>query len=143
MFSRPNPSDVWARDFQAGLAQERKVAMRMGELNAKSDHYTPREEPPKPLMAGRKQASQLDEGDFVPAGQKKAGVDVRTGLGVAPLGSPKPADRVVLVAGDSDFIPAAKAAREAESTPSSTRWGHDASGELVGQVDGIEGLSRR
>ena len=56
VFSRSNPNNVWARDFQAGLAKKRKVAMRMGELNARNAHYTLREESLKLLMAGKKQA---------------------------------------------------------------------------------------
>lgn len=142
MFSRSNPNNVWARDFQAGLAKKRKVAMRMGELNARNAHYTLREESLKLLMAGKKQASQLDEGDFVLVGLKQTGVDMRIGLDVASLGSSKLVNQIVLIAGDSDFIPVAKAARKAGIDFIVDPMGHNVSDELVRQVDGIEDLSR-
>lgn len=42
---------------------------------------------------------------------RKKGVDMRIGLDIAALALKKQADTLVLVAGDSDFIPAAKLAR--------------------------------
>ena len=141
VFSRTNPKNIWARDFQAELAKKRKVAMRMGVLNAKNAHNTLREESLKLLMTGKKQASQLVENDFVLVGLKQTGVDMRIGLDVASLGSSHLVDQIVLVAGDSDFIPVAKAARQAGIDFIVDPMGHNVSDELVQQVDGIEDLS--
>lgn len=141
VFSRSNPNNKWARDFQSELAKRRKVAMRMGELNAKNAHYTLREESLKLLMTNQKRASQLTESDFVLVGLKQTGVDMRIGLDVASLGSSHFVDQIVLIAGDSDFIPVAKAARKSGIDFLVDPMGHNVSEELIRQVDGIEDLS--
>ena len=67
---------------------------------------------------------------------------MRIGLDVASLGSSKLVNQIVLIAGDSDFIPVAKAARKAGIDFIVDPMGHNVSDELVRQVDGIEDLSR-
>ena len=42
---------------------------------------------------------------------KQKGVDMRIGLDIASLANKKLVDQIVLIAGDSDFVPAAKHAR--------------------------------
>lgn len=143
VFSRANPNNKWTRDFQGAFAKKRKVAMRMGELNAKNAHYNLREESLKQLLNGNKAISQLDESDYVLVGLKQTGVDMRIGLDVASLGHDRLVDQIVLIAGDSDFIPVAKAARKAGLDFIVDPMGHNVSKELIRQVDGIEDLSAR
>ena len=52
----------------------------------------------------------LEEDDISPTFKQK-GVDMRIGLDIASIAFKKQADRIVLVSGDSDFVPAAKLAR--------------------------------
>ena len=54
--------------------------------------------------------SSLTERDFVLDVQQK-GVDVRIGLDLALIAHERFANQVVLITGDSDFVPAAKYAR--------------------------------
>ena len=54
--------------------------------------------------------SEFTDDDFYPNIKQKA-VDMKIGLDIATLAYKKLADRVVLIAGDSDFAPAAKLAR--------------------------------
>lgn len=52
----------------------------------------------------------LKESDFI-LDLKQKGVDMRIGLDIASLANKKLVDQIVLIAGDSDFVPAAKHAR--------------------------------
>ena len=56
------------------------------------------------------EAAGLVDADFVPALRQK-GVDMRIGLDIASIALKRQADTIVLVAGDADFVPAAKLAR--------------------------------
>lgn len=53
----------------------------------------------------------LTDDHFIPEFQQK-GVDIKIGLDVAWLASNKLVDRIILVTGDSDFVPAMKFARK-------------------------------
>lgn len=43
--------------------------------------------------------------------QRQKGVDMRIGLDIASVTCKKQADQIILISGDSDFVPAAKLAR--------------------------------
>lgn len=91
------------------LRKCRKVALRLGRL---SDHFGWRlkMEPQKALIAGRIQVADLTDNDFEMETHQK-GVDMRIGVDIASLAFKRQVDQIVLVAGDGDFVPAAKLAR--------------------------------
>ena len=61
------------------------------------------------------EVSELKDSDFsLPLRQK--GVDMRIGLDIATITLKKQANVIVLVSGDSDFVPAAKLARREGAT---------------------------
>ncbi|MCQ9900535.1 NYN domain-containing protein, partial [Staphylococcus aureus] len=62
------------------------------------------------LMKGSKEINELDEKDFALSLVQKC-VDMKIGLDIATLSYKKLVDKIVLIAGDSDFVPAAKLAR--------------------------------
>lgn len=62
------------------------------------------------LLSSKKTFSELRDDDFEIDTLQK-GVDMRLGLDIASLAYKKLVDQIVLVAGDSDFVPAAKLAR--------------------------------
>ena len=64
----------------------------------------------KALLSGKKLLEELSDKDFTYDIQQK-GVDIRLGLDVASLAYKRLVTRIVLVTGDSDFVPAAKLAR--------------------------------
>ena len=64
----------------------------------------------KDLVRGKRDVGSLDDSDYVLDVQQK-GVDVRIGLDVALIATNRYADQIVLITGDSDFVPAAKFAR--------------------------------
>ena len=61
-------------------------------------------------MNGSKTVDDLDSTDFELNLEQK-GVDMRIGLDIAQLAFKKQVDKIILIAGDSDFVPAAKLAR--------------------------------
>jgi uncharacterized LabA/DUF88 family protein len=87
----------------------RKVALRLGELHPKSGKWAISPSGLKKLKEG----SKLDElePEEVYYEVKQAGVDMRIGLDIASLSAAGDIDQIVLIAGDSDFVPAAKMAR--------------------------------
>ncbi|MBF0776002.1 nuclease [Streptococcus azizii] len=101
---------AWTNDFFNELSHKRKVALRLGELNEDSVHYNLKASTTKKLLNGSKQISDIDESDLILQLQQK-GVDMRIGLDIASLSYKHQVDKIVLIAGDSDFVPAAKLAR--------------------------------
>ncbi|TCD54364.1 NYN domain-containing protein [Alloscardovia theropitheci] len=100
----------WTEEFFNELSHKRKVALRLGELNEKSVHYNLKFDVTKKLLNGSKDLSDLSERDFTLTLQQK-GVDMRIGLDIASMAYKRQVDQIILIAGDSDFVPAAKLAR--------------------------------
>ena len=91
------------------LVHMRKVALRLGEL-ADRKRWRIRPEATRRLLGGAMQLQELTEKDVAYDVEQK-GVDVKIGLDIAALAYKRFVDRIVLVTGDSDFVPAAKLAR--------------------------------
>lgn len=100
----------WTEDFFKELSKKRKVALRLGELNETTVHYNLKHSTTKKLMNKSKNLDELCENDFVLCLAQK-GVDMKIGLDIASLAYKKQVDKIVLISGDSDFVPAAKLAR--------------------------------
>ena len=101
---------TWANLFHEALASKRKVALRMGELLESTAGYVLNQDVVKKLCRGDLQVCDLTEADFHLDIQQK-GVDMKIGLDIASLSYKRLVDQIVLIAGDSDFVPAAKHAR--------------------------------
>ena len=91
------------------LRRTPNVAVRLGETTADAD-WIIRDETQKDLLAARRSWASLTDDDFLPNVRQRA-VDMRLGLDVASITLKRQADILVLVTGDSDFVPAAKLAR--------------------------------
>ena len=100
---------TWSNAFLEELKRRRKFALRLGELSEQM-YYNLRPEVTKELLAGRKTIDKLTDRDFIFVAQQK-GVDMRIGLDIASMAYKKQVDQMILIAGDSDFVPAAKLAR--------------------------------
>lgn len=100
----------WMNDFLALLKQKRKVALRLGILDDANSVYTLKYDAVKKLCSGVLSVSDLKESDFNPTIAQK-GVDMKIGMDIASLAYKQQVDQIVLIAGDSDFVPAAKLAR--------------------------------
>lgn len=101
---------TWSKDFYAALANKRKVALRMGELQEGESGFRIKSKPIKRLLRGEMAVSDLKQSDFELDVVQK-GVDMRIGLDISLMAFKKQVTQIVLIAGDSDFVPAAKHAR--------------------------------
>jgi uncharacterized LabA/DUF88 family protein len=88
----------------AAIARLPYVAMRFGELSNRGWKVN------QAVLKRAKTLTQLAPDDLEPNVQQK-GVDMRIGLDIAALSLKKHVQLIVLVTGDSDFIPAMKFAR--------------------------------
>jgi uncharacterized LabA/DUF88 family protein len=91
------------------LRRTPNVAVRLGETLSERG-WAPKPDALKALLAGRRQWADLTDDDFDPGIRQKA-VDMRFGLDIASVALKRQAEIMILVTGDSDFVPAAKLAR--------------------------------
>ncbi len=127
-----NPIDFGATSqfkFQSQFFAELKradyTAVREGRLvfrgwNLKDDH--------------RSSGQALTDFDYLPDFEQK-GVDIKIGLDIAWIGLEKIAQRIYLVTGDSDFIPAMKFARRSGVQVFFFTLGHGVADELKDHAD--------
>lgn len=101
----------WANDFFRQIVEKRKVALRMGELAESTASFVLKDTALNDLLSGNKDVAGLTESDFR-IDVKQKGVDMRIGLDVASLAENRIVDQIVLIAGDSDFLPVVKMARK-------------------------------
>jgi uncharacterized LabA/DUF88 family protein len=95
--------------FHQQLKCLRKVALRLGRLQDRRG-WRIRPDKLKAVLQEHIKFSDLVDSDFVYDVNQK-GTDMRIGLDIASVSYKKQVDQIVLVAGDSDFVPAAKLAR--------------------------------
>lgn len=100
----------WTKDFFDNLATKRKVAIRRGELAENQAEFILKPSALNDLLRGKRTVDELTIGDFR-LDVKQKGVDMRIGLDAASIAMGKLATQIVLIAGDSDFLPVAKIAR--------------------------------
>ena len=98
------------------LKGEQNLALRMGEVTRPgSASWVLKEGTQKRLLKGEILVSDLTDSD-VNANLRQKGVDMRIGLDIASLTLKKLVSIIVLVSGDSDFVPAARLARREGAT---------------------------
>lgn len=96
--------------FEA-LRKRPNVALRLGEVRKPGNRsWILRQNAQRRLLNGDLAVSDLEDSDFFLYLRQK-GVDMRIGLDIATITLKKQANVIVLVSGDSDFVPAAKLAR--------------------------------
>lgn len=102
----------WMTAFIEEIKKKRKFAVRLGRLAPKHDKVWFNIKPStfKELCNGKKQFDKLADDDFSLIIEQK-GVDMKVGVDIASMAYKKQVDRIVLISGDSDFVPAAKLAR--------------------------------
>lgn len=100
----------WMKRFLNELTKQRKVALRLGNLSDNDFNYNLKYESTKKLLNGTLTIEDLTDDDFTLSVVQK-GVDMKIGVDIASLSYKKQVDQIVLIAGDSDFVPASKMAR--------------------------------
>lgn len=101
---------AWTNEFYQGLRHHRKIALRMGRLSENTIHYNIKFDSFKKLLNGSLNVHDLTESDLELNLEQK-GVDMRIGIDISSLALKHQVDQIILISGDSDFVPAAKHAR--------------------------------
>lgn len=96
-------------EFFNELKKRRKVALRLGELKS-SKKWSINPDKTKDIISGKIKISDLTEQD-IKYDMRQKGVDIKIGLDIASLSIKNMVTQIILISGDSDFVPAAKTAR--------------------------------
>lgn len=140
-FSKTNVA-IFRNEFLQELRKLRKVAVRLGHIDEANANWVIKPEKNKKILSGEIQISDLQEDDVVYEARQKA-VDMRIGLDIASLAFKKQVQRIVLVAGDSDFVPAAKLARrEGIDFILDPMW-HTIKPDLYEHIDGLRSTCKK
>lgn len=109
--TKKHPPYMLIKDLHSELRKNRKTALRLGELRPNPDnHWNLHPKTLTALIKGEKAWSDLTNNDFIHTFRQKE-VDIKLGMDITILSHEKLVDSIVLIAGDSDFVPAAKHAR--------------------------------
>ena len=101
---------IWANEFLKELKHQRKFALRLGRLAEEQAFFNIKPESFRKLINNTLEIKDLTEKDFSLSVTQK-GVDMRIGVDISSLAFKNQVDRIILISGDSDFVPAAKQAR--------------------------------
>ena len=130
------PQAVYMRQFLEELKRKRKMALRLGHLGGTGD-WCIRPRHTKDIVTGKLDPTQLKDTDLVYE-MKQKGVDMKIGVDIATLALKQLVGKIILIAGDADFVPAAKLARrEGIDFVLDPMWVH-IHPELYEHIDGLE-----
>ena len=101
---------IWRHQFFNELKKQRKLALRLGYLDEKNARWILSGKNLKELLAKKIELSELTKNDVQYDATQK-GVDMKIGLDIASMAFKRQVRQIVLISGDSDFVPAAKLAR--------------------------------
>ncbi|PWK86790.1 NYN domain-containing protein [Fulvimonas soli] len=107
-FARTNAAG-FRRDLHDQLRRQRKLALRLGRLADRGEWQLKRNVYQQ-LHDAELEWEDLNDEHFEPD-MRQTQVDMKIGIDIATLTHKKLVDQIILVAGDGDFIPAAKLAR--------------------------------
>ena len=126
----------WSLEFLEQLKKRRKFALRLGKMSDQVN-YNLKPSVTKELCSGKRTLESLTESDFAFNAQQK-GVDMKIGVDIASLAYKKQVDQIILIAGDSDFVPAAKLARREGIDFVLDPMGSDIRDDLFEHIDGLQ-----
>ena len=135
---KAEPMNKLRAEFHLKLKGNRKTALRMGRLQ--STDWRLNEHTLKALRQGNKKWEELTNDDWYYEITQKS-VDVKLGMDITILSYEKLVDVIVLIAGDSDFVPAAKQARIKGVDFILNPLKQEISPDLAEHIDGIQSFS--
>ncbi|MBR6198682.1 MAG: NYN domain-containing protein [Spirochaetales bacterium] len=126
----------WTMSFFDELRSKRKMALRLGKLSENTAHYDLKDDSLKKLMKGTLNINDLKESDFRFTVEQK-GVDMRIGVDIITMALKKQVQQIILVSGDSDFVPASKQARREGIDMILAPMGATIKSDLYEHIDGL------
>lgn len=135
------PQAVYMNRYLEELQKKRKVAMRLGHLGGMG-HWNIKPDFTKDLVTGKLDPKELKENDII-YDMKQKGVDMKIGIDIATLAYKQFVGKIVLIAGDADFVPAAKLARrEGIDFVLDPMW-QNIHPHLMEHIDGLKSSGRK
>lgn len=135
---KSEPLNKLRSDFHLKLKGNRKTALRMGRLQDSGWKLT--DNALDNLRKGVKKWEDLTNKDWYYDIKQKT-IDVKLGMDITILSYEKLVDVIVLIAGDSDFVPAAKQARIRGVDFILNPLKNNISPDLAEHIDGIQSFS--
>ncbi len=126
----------WTMDFFQELRHKRKMALRLGKLSTNELYYNIKPDSFKKLMNGSLKLDELSEAD-IQLNVVQKGVDMRIGVDISSLTYKKQVQQIILISGDSDFVPAAKQARREGIDFILAPMGQGVKADLFEHIDGL------
>ena len=133
---RSTPEYKFRTELIEALKRRRKVALRLGTLK-ESRTWSIYPHKVKELLSGKIEAKDLAPED-VHVELRQKGIDMKIGVDIASLALKRFVDRIVLISGDSDFVPAAKLARREGIDFILDPMGADIEPSLFEHIDGLD-----
>jgi uncharacterized LabA/DUF88 family protein len=132
-----NKSDeaIFRRGLFERLRKEPNVALRLGKVHLESK-WSFTQNASDDLRRFKIDLSEIDDKHFK-FGLKQKGVDMRLGLDIASVVLKKQANIIVLLTGDSDFVPASKLARREGAQIILDPMHRNVSDDLFEHIDGL------
>lgn len=137
---KKSPLYKWSTEFLQNLKQKRKFAVRLGRLSDNDVQYSLFPEKMRELLDGSINISDLTEANFELIMKQKS-VDMKLGLDISTMALKKQVDQIILIAGDSDFVPAAKLARREGVDFILDAMGAHINDDLMEHIDGLRNKS--
>ncbi len=131
----------WMNSFLNELKSKRKFAIRLGRLSTNDTGYILKQDVLKMLFSNKISLSDIKESDFKLDIKQKT-MDMKLGTDIASLALKKQVDQIILIAGDSDFVPAAKLARREGIDFILDPMGQSINDDLNEHIDGIRSKYR-
>ena len=110
IFYHKTESSKWRISFIEALKTKRKTAIRLGKMDSKNPTWTLKGRPLTKLLKNNITIEDIKATD-VQLELRQKGVDMKIGLDISSMSYKKQVEQMILIAGDSDFVPAAKTAR--------------------------------
>lgn len=133
-FSKTNEAN-FRRSLFEELRHKRKFALRLGKVHRESS-WRLTEVASRRLRNGDLNPADLQDSDFS-FGLRQKGVDMRIGIDISSIALKRQVDTIVLIAGDSDFVPAAKLARREGLELILDSMRREVSPDLFEHIDGL------
>ena len=136
-----SPEAIFRKKLFDELKKKRKVALRLGYIS-EIQNWIIKPNRVKPLLNKSISVDDLTEQDVM-LDLRQKGVDIRIGIDISSLAYKKHVDKIVLISGDSDFVPASKLARrEGVDIILDPMW-NNINDELFEHIDGLKSTCKK